>query len=272
MIYHVDRFSNRNTMSTSTEEPISPAAHLPDRFTVESADLRAEVSARMPIRFNADGEPYIPLPAPFERFYLAAMRQSDLPHDVAMMNDLRVVRSVHGPPFPNPLINAQRWLVRERAFVVALFDAYAKGEYRPAASSPFNVLHERKEDGSEEYVGQVTLGPMGPSAKRVTPVNETWEQWRSRGVFTIGAVLNLKYHRQGVASAAVRLLLDEWAVPQMGCTEIHASAFVSNVASVKLWEKFGFVEEPSLRGVVQIPEAKGGGVEPDCTLVWSLKL
>ncbi|KAJ6488948.1 hypothetical protein C8R45DRAFT_993248 [Mycena sanguinolenta] len=255
---------------TSAEEPISPAAHLPDRFTVDSTELRAEVSARTPIRFTPDGEPYLPLPAPFERFYLAAMRQSDLPHDVAMMNDLRVVRSVHGPPFPNPLINAQRWLVRERAFVVALFDAYAKGEFCPAASSPFNVLHERKEDGSEEYVGQVTLGP--DNAKRVTPVNEAWEQWRARGVFTIGAVLNLQYHRQGVASTAVRVLLDEWAVPQMGCTEIRASAYVSNAASVKLWEKFGFVEEPSMRGVVQVPEAKGGGAEADCTLVWSLKL
>ncbi|KAF7375687.1 N-acetyltransferase domain-containing protein [Mycena sanguinolenta] len=240
VVYYVDRFPSRNTVSTSAEEPISPAAHLPDRFTVESAGLCAEVSARTPVRFDPDGEPYIPLPAPFERFYLAAMRQSDLPHNVAMMSDLRVMRSVHGPPFPNPLINTQRWLVRERAFVVALFDAYTKGEFRPAASSPFNVLHERKPDWGEE------------------------EQWRE--VFTIGAVLNLKYHRQGVASAAVRVLLDEWAVPQMGCTDIHTSAFASHVASVRLWEKFAFVEQPSMRGVVQVPEAKGG-VEADCTLV-----
>ncbi|KAJ7240145.1 hypothetical protein B0H12DRAFT_57706 [Mycena haematopus] len=258
-------------MATSAPEPVSPAAHLPDRFTVESTELRAEVSARTPIRFTPAGEPYIPLPAPLDRFYLAAMRQSDLPDDVAMMNDLRVVRTIVGPPFPSPLINAQRWLVRERAMVVALFASYAAGEFRPAASSPFNVLHERKPDGSEEYVGQVTLGPAGDSAKRVTPVSEAWEEWRSPKVFGIGAALRPEYHRKGVASAAVRVLLEEWAVPQMGCTEIHAEAFVSNVGSVKLWEKHGFVEEPSRRGVVHVPEAKGGGVEPDCCLVWSLK-
>ncbi|KAF8177885.1 acyl-CoA N-acyltransferase [Mycena galopus ATCC 62051] len=254
--------------AAATPAPISPAAHLPDQFTVESAELRAEVLAHTPLRFTPAGEPYLPLPAPFERFYLGAMRQSDLPHDVSMMNDLRVVRTIHGPPFPNPLINAQRWLVRERATVVALLAANAEGNFRPAASSPFNVLRERKPDGSEEYVGQVTLGPMGPNAKRATPINNAWEDWRSPQVFEIGAALRPEYHGKGIASAAVRLLLEEWAVPQMGCTEIHAQAFVSNVASVKLWEKHGFVEEPSRRGVVQVPEAKGGGVEPDCVLVF----
>ncbi|KAJ7113603.1 hypothetical protein C8R44DRAFT_855971 [Mycena epipterygia] len=38
-----------------------------------------------PIRFTSAGEPHIPLPAPFERFYLCVMRHSDTPHDVAMM-------------------------------------------------------------------------------------------------------------------------------------------------------------------------------------------
>ncbi|KAF8177911.1 acyl-CoA N-acyltransferase [Mycena galopus ATCC 62051] len=241
--------------AAATPAPLSPAAHLPDQFTVESAELRAEVLAHTPLRFTPAGEPYLSLPAPFERFYLGAMRQSDLPHDVSMMNDLRV-----------------RWLMRERATVVALFAAYAEGNFRPAASSPFNVLRERKPDGSEEYVGQVTLGPMGPNAKRATPVNNAWEEWRSPQVFGIGAALHPEYHGKGIASAAVRLLLEEWAVPQIGCTEIHAQAFVSNIASVKLWEKHGFVEEPSRRGVVQVPEAKGGGVEPDCVLVWSLKV
>ncbi|KAJ7452677.1 hypothetical protein B0H11DRAFT_282073 [Mycena galericulata] len=250
---------------------VSPAAHLPDQFLVDSAELRAEVSARTPIRFTPLGEPYIPLPAPFERFHLGVMRQSDIPHDVQMMNDIRVVRTLVGPPFPNPIINAQRWLVRERAMVVALFDGYAKGTFLPAATDPFDVLRERKSDGSEEYVGQVTLGSMGEATKRLTPVNDTWEEWRSRRVFGIGAALRPEYHRQGVASAAVGTILEQWAVPQMGCTEIRAECFISNLGSVKLWEKHGFVEEPSKRGVVTIPEAKGGGVEPDCMLVWNLK-
>ncbi|KAJ7818804.1 hypothetical protein B0H14DRAFT_2601092 [Mycena olivaceomarginata] len=186
------------------------------------------------------------------------MRQSDLPGDMAMMNDIRVVRSVHGPPFPNPLISAQRHLVRQRTLVADLFASYASGTFRPAASSPFFVLRERQPSGPDAYVGQVSIGP-DPGAARVSPINDQWEAWRSHGVLDMGAALNVAYHRRGVASAAVRVLLEDWAVPQMGATEIHASAYVSNVASVRLWEKHGFVEEKGMRGVVSVPEAKGGG-------------
>jgi L-amino acid N-acyltransferase YncA len=57
----------------------------------------------------------------------------------------------------------------------------------------------------------------------------------------------------------------------MGATEIHARAHVANVASVKLWEKHGFVEEPGMCGVVNVSEAKGGSVEKECVLVWRFK-
>jgi hypothetical protein len=65
--------------------PLSPAAHLPDLYTIESPELRAAVSVHTPIRFTDAGEPYLPLPAPHENFYLSPMRQSDLPGDMAMM-------------------------------------------------------------------------------------------------------------------------------------------------------------------------------------------
>jgi RimJ/RimL family protein N-acetyltransferase len=68
----------------------------------------------------------------------------------------------------------------------------------------------------------------------VSPISDKWEAWRSTGVLGIGAALNAMYHRNGVASAAMRMLLDEWVVPQMGTTEIHARAHVANVVSVKL--------------------------------------
>jgi RimJ/RimL family protein N-acetyltransferase len=185
-------------------------------------------------------------------------------------NDIRVVRSVHGPPFPNPLISAQRHLVHQRALVAELFASYASGTFRPAASSPFFVLRERQPSGPDAYVGQVSIGP-DPGAARVSPINDQWEAWRSHGMLDMGAALNVAYHRRGVASAAVRVLLEDWAIPQMGATEIHASAYVSNVASVRLWEKHGFVEEKGMRGVVSVPEAKGGGEEENCLLVWRLK-
>jgi len=260
------------TATPTAPSVANPASGLPEAFIIDSSELRAEVSARTPIRFTAVNEPYIPLPAPFERFHLGAMRQSDVPHDTAMMSDVRVARTLVGPRFPMPLVNTQRWLTRERAAVTALFAAYAEGAFRPAAAAPFCILRERQDDGSDAYVGQVTMFYCGDEEKRRTPVNDAWEEWRTRTkVWEIGAALRPEYHSKGLASVAVKLILNEWAVPQMGCTEIRAQCFMSNLGSVKLWEKHGFVEEPELRGVVNVSEAKGGGVEPDCVLIWYLK-
>ncbi|KAJ7493658.1 hypothetical protein FB451DRAFT_1360428 [Mycena latifolia] len=260
------------TPAAQAPAPILTAADLPDRFTVDSAELRAEVSARTPIRFTADGEPYIPLPAPFERFYLGVMRHWDTPHDVAMMNDIRVARTLVGPPFPLPVSASQRWLVKERKDVTGIFAAYAEGKFLPAATAPFSILRETKPDGSEVYVGQVTVFYCGDSVKRLTPLNDAWEEWRTRTkVWEIGAVIHPDYHRTGLATAAVRVFMHDWVIPQMGATELRAQCFASNLGSVKLWQKFGFVEEPSLRGVVTVDEAKGGGIEPDVTYIWHLE-
>ncbi|KAJ6541017.1 hypothetical protein DFH09DRAFT_1174943 [Mycena vulgaris] len=260
------------TPAAPAPTPTTIAADLPDRFTVDSAELRAEVSVRTPIRFTTDGEPFIPLPAPFERFYLGVMRHWDTPHDVAMMNDIRVARTLVGPPFPLPVAASQRWLVKERKDVTEIFAAYAEGKFLPAATAPFSILREIKPDGSEVYVGQVTVFYAGDKTKRLTPVNDAWEEWRTRTkVWEIGAALHPDYQRMGLATAAVTLFMNDWVIAQMGATELRAQCFVSNLGSVKLWQKHGFVEEPSLGGVVNVSEAKGGGVEPDMVLVWHLK-
>jgi RimJ/RimL family protein N-acetyltransferase len=87
-------------------------------------------------------------------------------------------------------------------------------------------------------------------------------------IFLFLAALRPEFHGKGLASAAVAVKMHEWAVGQMGATELRAQCFVSNVASVKLWQKHGFVEDPALRGEITVSEAKGGGVEPDMTLIW----
>ncbi|KAF7310016.1 Arf-GAP domain-containing protein [Mycena indigotica] len=242
-----------------------PSAHLSDRFVVESSDLRAEIAAKTPIRFAEDGEPCLPLPAPFEQFYLGPERHSDLPFDVAMMNDIRVARTIMGPPFPVQLLGAQKWLVRERDFTEKLFAGYAAGKYQPGNvdSSPFSVIRERKRDGQPDpYVGQVTIG--FEKGLRKTPVREGCESWRrTDGFWEMGAALNVDYQGKGVASAATKVIFD-FAVEHLGATEIHANVLQTNVGSVRLWQKLGFAEDESAREEIQIPEAKGGGLGISC--------
>ncbi|KAJ6485337.1 hypothetical protein C8R47DRAFT_980257 [Mycena vitilis] len=219
-----------------------------DLFTVESAELRAEISARTPILFSSAGEPYLALPAPHDRFYLSPERVSDIPADIAMLSDIRVARTLVGPPFPVAPIGSQRWLVRERRDTTALFEAYAAGSFLPAAYYPFTVLRERLPGGGEEYVGQVTLMYAGDRAKRLTPPNDAWEEWRTRTkVFEIGAAFRAEWHNKGLGTAVIGLVLPQWAVQQMGCTELRAQCFLSNLGSVKLWQKHGFVEHEALR-------------------------
>lgn len=138
------------------------------------------MSACTPIRFRDDGEPYIPLPAPYERFYLGVMRRSDTPHDVAMMSDIRVARTLFGPPFPLLVAASKNWLAKERKNVTALFVMYAEGTFLPAETAPFSILRERTHGGSDVYVGQVTAASAGADAKRFFPANAAWEDWRAR--------------------------------------------------------------------------------------------
>ncbi|KAF7317253.1 N-acetyltransferase domain-containing protein [Mycena chlorophos] len=252
-----------------------PSAHLPDRFLVASAELREKVAAETPIRFTDEGEPYLALPTPFERFYLGPERHSDLPFDVAMMSDIRVAGTIVGPPFPNTFLGAQKWLLREREFAEKLFAGYADGLFRPTAadSNPFSVLRERKGDGEPDvYVGQVSCSfREGPGAMLKRPVREGIESWRkTESVCEIGAALNFDYHGKGIASVATKVVFD-FAVEQMGATEIHAELLLKNPASARVWQKLGLIEDESLRTQITMPEVKGGQVETSCVYIWYLQ-
>ncbi|KAJ7092368.1 hypothetical protein B0H15DRAFT_947929 [Mycena belliarum] len=192
------------------------------------------------------------------------MRRSDTPHDVAMMSDIRVARTLFGPPFPLLVAASKNWLAKERKNVTALFVMYAEGTFLPAETAPFSILRERTHGGSDVYVGQVTAASAGADAKRFFPANAAWEDWRARTAVT--AAIHPDYQRMGLATAAVRVFMHDWAVAQMGATELRAKCFASNIGS-----KHGFIEEPLLRGEVAVIEAKGGGVEPDMTLIWHLE-
>ncbi|KAF8168836.1 hypothetical protein K438DRAFT_1774613 [Mycena galopus ATCC 62051] len=95
------------------------------------------------------------------------------------------------------------------------------------------------------------------------------------------AALRPEWHRKGLATAAFSVVMHDWAIPQMGCTELRAECLASNIGSVKVWQKYEFVEDPELRSAfvfffsmnaeVKIIEAKGGGVEQSCVLIWSLE-
>ncbi|OSD03196.1 hypothetical protein PYCCODRAFT_1467063 [Trametes coccinea BRFM310] len=63
-------------------------------------------------RDSRTGEPYIQLPAPFERFIITPPRREDVPHIVRILNDDPVKRWIDGLPFPYLEEHAEEWVAQ----------------------------------------------------------------------------------------------------------------------------------------------------------------
>jgi len=183
-------------------------------------------------------------------------------------------------PFPFPEEIAQKWVQQELDLTREIFAAFAEGHWRPAKGSPLKVIRETIDsEGSDKrdvYVGDVDLRHGTWWSERLTPVQDHWEEWRDKErVFSIGAALKPQYHSRGIGSIAMDVLFNQWGIPIIGCTEVRAGTYTSNVRSLRVWEKLGFVRAPGIpETTVIVQKEKIGGeegrVEKQCTLIWSL--
>lgn len=64
---------------------------------------------------------------------------------------------------------------------------------------------------------------------------------KDRHVGNIGVAVRSAYREQGVGSLLLRELLR--VAPGLGCSKLTAEIIASNVASIRLFEKFGFLVE-----------------------------
>ena len=70
-------------------------------------------------------------------------------------------------------------------------------------------------------------------------------------------------------SATVGCLMERWAIPWMGVRRIKATVHEGNEASIRVFEKNGFVVEQFQANFREREESKGGGRVGLHTLVWS---
>ncbi|KIK52838.1 hypothetical protein GYMLUDRAFT_49671 [Collybiopsis luxurians FD-317 M1] len=282
--------------SPSSSSPPSPSSSIIVKgiFTIPDPTFRASISTHTPLLFEpATHEPYLPLPAPFERFRLTPNRESDAVDITEMMNDAKVAYWMGNHPFPFPADRASGWIRGELELTREVFEGFRKGEWVPAKGSPLKVIRETvavggrgqgevdgdtTHDRRDVYVGDVDFRHAHWWTERLTPVKEGWEGWRDRErIWSIGAALKSSYHNQGIGSAALLLLFTQWGIPQIGATEVRAETFASNVGSNRIWEKLGFVlhEHGEGSGSVRVvPKEKFGGEEDreeeERVWVWSL--
>lgn len=70
-------------------------------------------------------------------------------------------------------------------------------------------------------------------------------------------------------SAALRTLIDVWAVPRMNVHRIHATAFIGNEASLGVFLKAGFERKEDVLDVVRLSEGRGGQLMSVHAVEWT---
>lgn len=98
---------------------------------------------------------------------------------------LSVARNLIGPPFPYSADRYCGWFRMLRSTAVSAFDQLKEGNYQLLRGSPFCMMREVKDDGTDIYVGEVSIG-LCEGKKRATPFKQGMEDWRSSAVWSAG--------------------------------------------------------------------------------------
>ena len=117
-------------------------------------------------------EPYLTLPAPHSNIRITPIRvtEHDIDAQVRVFTDPLVYPFLHGPPFPYTRADAVNFLSSERAEYNALTIAEPGENVGYASVSPVHALREVQPDGSDVWVGNVSI--MRYDFAEVTPQEE----------------------------------------------------------------------------------------------------
>ncbi|KAF5312790.1 hypothetical protein D9619_002817 [Psilocybe cf. subviscida] len=183
-------------------------------------------------------------------------RLEDAPLMVPLFNDPRIYHWLLRPPFPYVLSHAEGWLKscipQEKSYIDEF--KLSQSSQTPAILSgcPFSALREVKDDGSDEFIGNITLKRCNfceflntdtidfENAQKNTAANDALEVGDSNIVWGIGDYLRPSHHGRGIMSDAVETLIHDWGVPRMNTRRYLVTPFTGNHGSVKVFQKNGF--------------------------------
>ncbi|KAG8832674.1 hypothetical protein FRC17_000893 [Serendipita sp. 399] len=139
---------------------------------------------------------------------------------------------------------------------------------------PVQILREVLEDGTDEFIGDITIVRESPQRAWVGPEDED-NLRKPVGdpsiLYSIGDYLAPTHHRRGIMSTTLRTLINEWAIPRMNCKKISATAFVGNAASIGVFKKVGFEHVGDMTKALTLPPSRGGHSMGVHLLEWACK-
>lgn len=157
-------------------------------------------------------------------FYLSRVTEDDVEDVVEAMNNLEVINYLAGPPhLPYTESDALR-------FISFANDIPKDGIVRVWA------IRDRTSKG--KLIGSIAIRPSddGPRA-----FGSSFEPLYSESrCASIGFWLHPNYHRLGIMSSAVHVLIHDIGIKLLGIYEYEASSFAGNYPSRKTFEKNGF--------------------------------
>jgi len=247
----------------------------------------------------ATQEPYLRLPPPNGNIIITPPRMSDASFTPAILNDPRVYRTLSGPPYPYLPEHAQDWVTmikRTADKVLAdLRDASNEQSLLIVGGCPVRTLREVRPDGTDIYLGDIEIHRASwlevLDAERRSELREENEArvvgdpdivWEIGGETYTGCLCLISFSSslldylapthsgRGVMTAALKTVLEKWAIPRMGVRKVHVTAFKGNVGSVRVFEKNGFVMKETVEDCADISTSKGGGKVGLHVLDWSM--
>ncbi|CAI2164976.1 15942_t:CDS:1 [Funneliformis geosporum] len=166
------------------------------------------------------------LPKTTEKFHLSAIRTSDIPQIVSLLestniNSIDIHKSTISLPNPYTLSDA-KWFVNKSI-----------AEYR--TTSRCNIWAIRK-SSNDEYIGCIGLH----SFKDINFLEDERDKKLFNEGYGLGYYISLKYRNLGIVSSAVNFICDEIAFKELRLDNVYANVFTDNVKSQNLLKKCDF--------------------------------
>ncbi|KAG6856447.1 hypothetical protein H0H87_004412 [Tephrocybe sp. NHM501043] len=233
----------------------------------------------LPLEVNPNtGEPFLRLPPPRGNIIITPPRLHDVDAVVAALNDPKIYRWMTGPPLPYQPEHGLAWLseqMEEAEKILRYLEAPLNpGEPFPrlATGCPVRIIREVNEDGTDTYLGYLGIYPSErkeilDAATRAGVLIKDAQKGAGDPsiVWDMADYVIPERQGQGIMTAAMSALIQNWAIPRLNAQKIQASVLEGNIASIKVLEKAGF----KLRGKICNYEEIQGVLKGTQWLEWA---
>ncbi|EJD37536.1 acyl-CoA N-acyltransferase [Auricularia subglabra TFB-10046 SS5] len=242
---------------------------------------QADAELLHPLKIDPEtGEPGLQLVPPYAHIILTPQRRSDVPVFLKHLNDPRIY-SYLGTALPYLEEHALKWIGRcnttsEQVLVAAregvkFLETCPVRAIRDISSSGIADARVIGDCGMDRYRFDSLAEGLRDDAPKLEKENAAKEVGDPTISWTIGDWIDPEYQGQGIMTAVVRAMIEQWAVPRMNARHIIAAIYLGNRASVRVFEKNGFESLPDVHDIVKIAESKGGGRTGLHVLEWRYK-